>query len=227
MYRFAAVPTGPWLSTVYYPRACKRYYGLMRQSDELRPASAFAKATADRWACSACSGRSLPSRAVRLTFPSLLWHTFLNHYSAQPSIAEAGLSPASMSKVEGCTEQSPPARAGGSRTGGHRLRAGCSRRGGLCFHRFRVSPLRVDRSWSLTRRLSIDAARMSGNEKAVLVSWFAEQAAQMPDAGIKSGMVSTRRLLARSPSRNSRRQFHNQSASEEDRHGTGKLTPQR
>ena len=65
MYRFAAVPTGPWLSTVYYPRACKRYYGLMRRSDELRPA----------WACSACSGRSLPSRAVRLTFPSLLWHT--------------------------------------------------------------------------------------------------------------------------------------------------------
>jgi len=66
MYRFAAVPTGPWLSTVYYPRTYKRYYGLMRRSDELRPA----------WACSACSGRSLPSRAVRLTFPSLLWHTF-------------------------------------------------------------------------------------------------------------------------------------------------------
>jgi hypothetical protein len=55
------VPTGPWLSAVYYPRACKRYYGLMRRSDELRPA----------WACSACSGRSLPLRAVRLTFPSL------------------------------------------------------------------------------------------------------------------------------------------------------------
>jgi len=33
----------------------------MRRSDELRPA----------WACSACSGRSLPWRAVRLTFPSL------------------------------------------------------------------------------------------------------------------------------------------------------------
>jgi len=64
-YRFAAVPTGPWLSTVYHVRACKRYYGLMRQSDELRPA----------WACSACSGRSLPSRAVRLTFPSFLRHT--------------------------------------------------------------------------------------------------------------------------------------------------------
>ena len=34
----AAVPTGPWLSTVYHVRACKRYYGLIRQSDELRPA---------------------------------------------------------------------------------------------------------------------------------------------------------------------------------------------
>ena len=64
-YRFAAGPTGPWLSTVYHVRACKRYYGLMRQSDELRPA----------WASSACSGRSLPSRAVRLTFPSCLSHT--------------------------------------------------------------------------------------------------------------------------------------------------------
>jgi hypothetical protein len=59
--RFAAVPTGPWLSAVYHVRACKRYYGLMRRSDELRPA----------WACSAYSGRSLPLRAVRLTFPSL------------------------------------------------------------------------------------------------------------------------------------------------------------
>jgi hypothetical protein len=64
-YRFAAGPTGPWLSAVYHARACNRYYGLMRQSDELRPA----------WACSACSGRSLPSRAVRLTFPSFLCHT--------------------------------------------------------------------------------------------------------------------------------------------------------
>jgi hypothetical protein len=64
-YRCAAAPIGPWLSTVYHVRACKRYYGLMRQSDELRPA----------WACSACSGRSLPSRAVRLTFPSFLCHT--------------------------------------------------------------------------------------------------------------------------------------------------------
>ena len=61
MYRFAAVPTGPWLSAVYHVRAGKRYYGLMRRSDELRPA----------WASSAYSGRSLPWRAVRLTFPAL------------------------------------------------------------------------------------------------------------------------------------------------------------
>ena len=61
MYRFAAVPTGPWLSAVYHARAGKRYYGLMRRSDELRPA----------WASSAYSVRSLPWRAVRLTFPSL------------------------------------------------------------------------------------------------------------------------------------------------------------
>ena len=64
-YRFAAGPTGPWLSAVYHARASDRCYGLMRQSDELRPA----------WAASACSGRSLPSRAVRLTFPSFLCHT--------------------------------------------------------------------------------------------------------------------------------------------------------
>ena len=30
-------PTGPWLSAVYHTRTCKRYYGLMRQSDGLRP----------------------------------------------------------------------------------------------------------------------------------------------------------------------------------------------
>lgn len=30
-------PTGPWLSAVYHVRACKRYYGLMRQSDGLLP----------------------------------------------------------------------------------------------------------------------------------------------------------------------------------------------
>jgi hypothetical protein len=32
-------PTGPWLSAVYHARASERYYGLMRQSDGLRPAS--------------------------------------------------------------------------------------------------------------------------------------------------------------------------------------------
>jgi len=63
-YRFAAVPRGPWLSAVYHVHACKRSYGLMRRSAELRPA----------WTCSACSGRSLPWRAIRLTFPSLLGH---------------------------------------------------------------------------------------------------------------------------------------------------------
>jgi hypothetical protein len=50
---------------------------------------------------SAYSGRSLPLRAVRLTFPSLLGHTVPT--AAQPSLAEAGLAPASMSKTEGCT----------------------------------------------------------------------------------------------------------------------------
>jgi hypothetical protein len=40
-YRFAAGPTGPWLSAVYHARASHRYYGLMRQSDELRPAWAL------------------------------------------------------------------------------------------------------------------------------------------------------------------------------------------
>ena len=34
----AAVPTGPWLSTVYHVRAYHRYYGLIRQPGELRPA---------------------------------------------------------------------------------------------------------------------------------------------------------------------------------------------
>ena len=62
----AAVPTGPWLSTVYHVRACKRYYGLIRQSDELRPAWLYQLTLAGL-----CLGR-----AVRLTFPSLLCHTF-------------------------------------------------------------------------------------------------------------------------------------------------------
>jgi len=57
----AAVPTGPWLSTVYHVRACKRYYGLIRQSDELRPA----------WLYRPTLAGLCPCRAVRLTFPSL------------------------------------------------------------------------------------------------------------------------------------------------------------
>jgi len=184
-----AKPTGPWLGTVYHPRTCNRYYGLMRQSDELRPA----------WLIQLTLSGLCPLGAVRLTFPSLPCHTihacrylypvgcpssfdgsiprsfepspFLSrfgcsdlpfslasekeafsrrqfsryvaactfaraadqspptacaadrparlrqslpqpgspptgvcyHYSAQPSLAEAGLSPASMSKIEGCT----------------------------------------------------------------------------------------------------------------------------
>ena len=57
-----AVPTGPWLSTVYHVRACKRYYGLIRQSDELRPA----------WLYRPTLAGLCPCRAVRLTFPSLV-----------------------------------------------------------------------------------------------------------------------------------------------------------
>ena len=57
----AAVPTGPWLSTVYHVRACNRYYGLIRQSDELRPA----------WLSQLTLAGLCPGRAVRLTFPSL------------------------------------------------------------------------------------------------------------------------------------------------------------
>ena len=57
----AALPTGPWLSTVYHVRACKRYYGLIRQSDELRPA----------WLYRLTLAGLCPCRAVRLTFPSL------------------------------------------------------------------------------------------------------------------------------------------------------------
>jgi len=34
----SGLPTGPLLSPVYHARASKRYYGLMRQSDGLRPA---------------------------------------------------------------------------------------------------------------------------------------------------------------------------------------------
>jgi hypothetical protein len=42
-------------------RACNRYYGLIRQSDELRPA----------WLYQLMLAGLCPGRAVRLTFPSL------------------------------------------------------------------------------------------------------------------------------------------------------------
>ena len=65
----AAVPTGPWLSTVYHVRACNRYYGLIRQSDELRPA----------WLYQLTLAGLCPGRAVRLTFPSLSCHALCVH----------------------------------------------------------------------------------------------------------------------------------------------------
>ena len=49
----AAVPTGPWLSAVYHLRTCNRYYGLIRQSGELRPAYRLF------WSVSALAGRPL------------------------------------------------------------------------------------------------------------------------------------------------------------------------
>ena len=58
-----AEPTGPWLGTVYYPSACNRYYGLMRQSDKLLPVWVFRLL----WPVFALAGRSL-------IFPSLLVH---------------------------------------------------------------------------------------------------------------------------------------------------------
>jgi hypothetical protein len=60
----AAAPTGPWLSAVYHVRACNRYYGLIRQSDELRPV----------WLYQLTLAGLCPGRAVRLTFPSLFCH---------------------------------------------------------------------------------------------------------------------------------------------------------
>jgi hypothetical protein len=65
----AAVPTGPWLSTVYHVHACNRYYGLIRQSDELRPA----------WLSQLTLAGLCPGRAVRLTFPSLSCHALCVH----------------------------------------------------------------------------------------------------------------------------------------------------
>src|SRR5439155_24391366 len=38
LVRCVCRPTGPWLSAVCHAHTCKRYYGLMRQSDGLRPA---------------------------------------------------------------------------------------------------------------------------------------------------------------------------------------------
>ena len=178
-------PTGPWLSAVYHPRTYKRYYGLMRQSDGLRPVyelsrSVFALAgrpphlpffalihglrachypyPADcpssldglspghmslhhlRWVRlfrfdpSLASERFVsrgssilvmlrparwlgrltsPRRRVRADRPARLRQSLPQresppagvcyHYSAQPPIAEAGFSPARVSKNEGCT----------------------------------------------------------------------------------------------------------------------------
>ena len=178
-------PTGPWLSTVYHVRACKRYYGLMRQSDGLRPVYGLCRpvfALAGRPShlpffalthalrpchypypadCpSSFDGSSLGHtslhlllsgsavsvcpltgfRGVRLTRQQFSRHVaactlaraadqpppalcadrparlrqslprpgspparVCYHYSAQPPIAEAGLSPARLSKNEGCT----------------------------------------------------------------------------------------------------------------------------
>ena len=186
------MPTGPWLSTVCHIRASKRYYGLMRRSDELPPAWAF-RLTLDGLcpygpfaspsllylvilSIHAATSTPLADRVRLMAHPSVLraftapntvrrfqefllagfsggacfrdgsllvllrpvcWLERLTRprrrtyatdrparlrqslprpgspparvcydYSAQPSIAEAGLSPASMSKTEGCTLES-------------------------------------------------------------------------------------------------------------------------
>src|ERR1017187_5610712 len=65
----AAAPTGPWLSTVYHPRPCKRSYGPIRQPDELRPA----------WLLRLLWSVFAPSGAVRLAFPSFPCHAFCVH----------------------------------------------------------------------------------------------------------------------------------------------------
>ena len=61
----AAAPTGPWLSAVSHAHAWKRYYGLIRQPDELRPA----------WLSQLRLAGLCPSRALRLAFPSSPGHT--------------------------------------------------------------------------------------------------------------------------------------------------------
>ena len=69
-YRFAAGPTGPWLSAVYHTRASHRYYGLMRQSDELRPA----------WALRLALGGLCPHGSF--ASPSLLFFAILFMHAA-------------------------------------------------------------------------------------------------------------------------------------------------
>src|SRR5882672_8696200 len=180
-------PTGPWLSAVYHARTCKRYYGLMRQSDELRPVyalfqavfalssrpphlpffalthalrpchypypadcpSSFDGLSLGHWSLhhlllgSAVSVCPLTGfREVRLTRQQFSLYVaactlarapdqsppmlrtdgrarllqslprpesppseVCYHYSAQPPIAEAGFSPARLSKNEGCTRR--------------------------------------------------------------------------------------------------------------------------
>jgi hypothetical protein len=51
---------------VYHVRACNRYYGLIRQPDELRPV----------WLSQLILAGLCPDGAARLAFPSLLCHTF-------------------------------------------------------------------------------------------------------------------------------------------------------
>jgi len=176
-------PTGPLLSTVCHTRTYKRYYGLMRQSDGLRPVYGLSqgglcpcgpsaspsllcldsrfvhmprplprrtdwllvmvhppvlraftlscKSSADRIPQTGFSGVRLTRRQSSLNFaacalarapdqspPFSRGHARLlqslpgrrspssqvcYHYSAQPPIAEAGFSPARVSKNEGCT----------------------------------------------------------------------------------------------------------------------------
>jgi len=100
------VPNGHQVLPTVPPPPLVTSYGLMRQSDELRPT----------WASSAYSGQSLPSRAVRLTFPSLAvvyGRACPSRGLPQPESAittrpnhelpRQDLHLPSMSKVEGCT----------------------------------------------------------------------------------------------------------------------------
>lgn len=93
-YRFAAGPTGPWLSAVYHTRACNRYYGLMRQSDELRPAWAFQLALAGLCPCGPFVSPSL------LFFAILFMHAATSipladrvHLMVHPSVIRAFTAP--------------------------------------------------------------------------------------------------------------------------------------